>query len=105
MRIVFVGASALTVMAARMMAERGYQIVVIDKDESRLLALGDTLDCGRISGDATRPIVLKEADPANTDFLFCLTGSDQANIIASLVGRSLGFQRVVTRIDDPDFQP
>jgi trk system potassium uptake protein TrkA len=104
MRIVFVGASALTVMAARLMADRGYQIVVIDKDESRLLALGDTLDCGRISGDGTRPIVLKEADPANTDFLFCLTGSDQANIIASLVGRSLGFQRVVTRIDDPDFE-
>ena len=36
--------------------------------------------------------------------LFCLTGSDQANIISSLVGRSLGFGRVVTKINDPEFE-
>jgi len=48
--------------------------------------------------------VLREADPEHTDVLFCLTGSDQANIIASLVGRSLGFGRVVTKINDPEFE-
>jgi trk system potassium uptake protein TrkA len=104
MRIAFVGASAVTVMAARMIAERNHEVVVIDKDDVRLKSLADQIDCGKIHGDGTRPIVLKEADPAGTDILFCLTGSDQANIIASLVGRSLGFRRVVTRIDDPDFE-
>ncbi len=104
MRVVFVGASALTVAAARMVAGRGHEVVVVDSDEARLRTLGDDLDCGRIHGDGTRPLVLKEADPAGTDFLFCLTGSDQANIIGSLVGRSLGFRRVITRIDDPDFE-
>lgn len=104
MRVVFVGASTLSVISARMMAEHGHEVIIIDRDESRLAPLGDMLDCGRIHGDGTRPLVLKEADPAETDFLFCLTGSDQANIIASLVGRSLGFRRVVTRIDDPEFE-
>jgi trk system potassium uptake protein TrkA len=104
MRIVFVGASVLTQMAARMIAERNNEVVIIDKDESRLRELGDQIDCGKIHGDGTRPMVLKEADPAATDILFCLTGSDQANIITSLVGRSLGYRRVVTRIDDPDFE-
>jgi trk system potassium uptake protein TrkA len=104
MRIVFVGASAAAVIAARMTIEHGHEVIVVDRDAERLEALGDDLDCGRIHGDGTRPLVLKEADPEGTDFLFCLTGSDQANIIASLVGRSLGFRRVVTRIDDPDFE-
>jgi trk system potassium uptake protein TrkA len=104
MRIVFVGASALTLMAVRMIAARGHEVIVIESDETRLKALGDDVDCGRIHGDGTRPLVLKEADPAGTDFLFCLTGSDQANIIGSLVGRTLGFRRVITRIDDPDFE-
>lgn len=104
MRVVFVGASAITLMAGRMLAEQNHEVVIIDKDDSRLRALADQLDCGTIHGDGTRPLVLKEADPATTDLLFCLTGSDQANIIASLVGRSLGYQRVVTRIDDPDFE-
>lgn len=104
MRIVFVGASVVTMMAARMIAEGDHEVVIIDTDESRLRALADQLDCGMIHGDGTRPNVLKEANPAATDILFCLTGSDQANIIASLVGRSLGYRRVVTRIDDPDFE-
>lgn len=104
MRIVFVGTSAMTLMAARMIAEHGHEIVIIDKDEARLHSLADKLDCGRILGDGTRPTVLREANPAATHLLFCLTGSDQVNIIASLVGRSLGYRRVVTRIDDPDFE-
>jgi len=104
MRIVFVGAPPLTLMAARMIAERNHEVIVIDKDESRLRAVADQLDCGTILGDGTRPTVLKEADPEGSDILFCLTSSDQTNIIASLVGRSLGYKRVVTRIDDPDFE-
>jgi trk system potassium uptake protein TrkA len=36
--------------------------------------------------------------------LFCVTHDDQANIIASLVARSLGFQRVVTKIEDPELE-
>jgi trk system potassium uptake protein TrkA len=104
MRIVFAGASAIAVAAARIIARRGHDVVVIDKEDARLEALAEGLDCGRIHGDATRPAVLKEPSPAECDFLFCLTGSDQVNIIASLVGRSLGYRRVVTRIDDPEFE-
>jgi trk system potassium uptake protein TrkA len=37
--------------------------------------------------------------------LFCLTENDKVNLIAGLVGRSLGFKRVVTRIEDPEFEP
>jgi trk system potassium uptake protein TrkA len=47
---------------------------------------------------AAGPNILREVNPEQTDFLFCLTDSDQANVIASLVGRSLGFKRVVTSI-------
>ncbi len=47
--------------------------------------------------------MLQETDPAHTDFLFCLTGNDQTNIIASLIGRSQGFKRVITGIEDPEF--
>jgi trk system potassium uptake protein TrkA len=43
-------------------------------------------------------------NPEQTDILFCLTDSDQANVIASLVGRSLGFKRVVTSIRDVQFE-
>ena len=61
------------------------------------------LDCGLVHGDGSRPAVLSELGPGNTDFLFCMTESDQDNILAALAGKSLGFDRVVAMIEDPDF--
>ena len=83
---------------------RRHEVVIVDRDRETLATLSDSLDCGLLQGDGTRPAVLREADPKGTEFLFCLTGSDQVNLIASLVGRSLGFRRVVTRIEDPEFE-
>jgi len=104
MRAVFIGASALSVMTARFLLSRGHDVVVIEKDKEAIDALSAELDCGFLHADGSKPAVLREADPEHTDVLFCLTGSDQANIISSLVGRSLGFGRVVTKINDPEFE-
>ena len=104
MRAVFIGASALSVMTARFLLSRGHEVVVIEKDKEVIDALSAELDCGFLHADGSKPAVLREAGPEHTDVLFCLTGSDQANIISSLVGRSLGFGRVVTKINDPEFE-
>ena len=104
MRAVFIGAGAIAVMTARTLAKRGHEIVIIERDKARIDALAEELDCGFIHGDGSRPAILREADPERTDFLFCLTSNDQSNIIASLVGKSLGFKRMVTRIEDPEFE-
>lgn len=104
MRAVFIGAAAMTLMTARILLKRGHEVVIIEQDMGRIDALAEEIDCGFIHGDGGKPAILREADPDNTDFLFCLTGHDQSNIIASLVGRSLGFKRVVTRIEDPEFE-
>jgi trk system potassium uptake protein TrkA len=48
--------------------------------------------------------VLRDAEPENTDVLFCLLESDQINILAALIGRSLGFGRVVPRVNERQFQ-
>ncbi len=104
MRVIFVGASRLTLHTARLLLERGHDVVVIEKVRELAASLNGMLPCGVIQGDGSTPAILKEADPANSDYLFCVTDNDQTNIIASLVGRSLGFRHVVTRIDDPEFQ-
>ena len=103
MRAVFVGASPATLAAVRVLLERNHEVVIVEQDREVIESL-DELDCGVLHGDGSRPAILKEADPENTDFLFCLTTNDQTNIIASLVGRSLGFSRVVTRIENEEFE-
>jgi trk system potassium uptake protein TrkA len=104
MRVVFVGASSLALTAARLLVERGHEVVFVDLLREKLDALSDVLDVGLLHGDGTRPDVLREADPKATHVLFCLTPSDQVNLIASLVGRTLGFPRIVTRIEDDEFE-
>jgi trk system potassium uptake protein TrkA len=104
MRIVFVGAGELSVNTARLLVERGHEVVIIEADRDRIEELSEELDCSFLRGDGSRPHILREADPKHTDLLFCLTDNDQNNIIASLVGRTLGFSRMVTRIQDPDFE-
>ncbi len=104
MRFVFVGSGSLAVLTGRMLAERGHEVVMIERDRALIDQLNDELDVGFIHGDGTRPAILREADPDASDLLFCLTGDDQANIIASLVARSLGYRRVVTKIEDPELE-
>lgn len=104
MRAVFVGASTLAVTTARRLLAGGHEVVIVDNDRERIDALSAELDCGFLHGDGSKPALLREADPQSTDWLFCLTGNDQTNILSSLVGRSLGFRRVVTKIEDSEFE-
>lgn len=104
MRAVFIGAGELTRLTAQQLLKNGYEVVIIEKDKARVDELSTDMAAGFIHGDGSKPSILREATPAATDFLFCLAGNDQYNIIASLVGRSLGYKRVITRIEDPAYE-
>jgi len=104
MRAVFTGTTPLSVMTARILLRRGHEVVMIERDKERIDILNEELACGFLQGDATRPDILKEADPSITNVLYCLTNNDKTNIISSLVGKSLGYPRVITRIDDLQFE-
>lgn len=104
MRILIIGAGSLGERTTRLLIGRGHELVLVDHDEARIDTLAGELDCGLIRGDGTRPAVLKEVDPERVDAMLCLTSSDQTNLIAGLVGRSLGIDRVITRVDEDDFE-
>lgn len=104
MRIVFIGASRLARLTAHLLLEDHHDVVIIEQDPEKAESLSAELACGVLHGDGSTPSILREADPAASDYLFCLTSNDQTNIIASLVGRSLGFKHIVTRVDTPEFE-
>lgn len=104
MRVVFVGASSLAVATAEHLLQVEHEVVIIEKDKAVIDALMAQIDCVFIHGNGSKPAILKETGPSSIDVLFCLTKSDEANIIASLVARSLGIKRVITRIEDQEFE-
>jgi len=104
MRIAFVGAGEMAVRTAQRLIGDDHEVIIIERDEAKIEELSDELDCSFLHGDGTRPDILRQVNPKETDLLFCLTDSDKDNVIASLVGRSLGFRRCVTRIENPDLE-
>jgi trk system potassium uptake protein TrkA len=104
MRVAIIGATPLAVQSAQLLVQRRHDVILVDRDKERLEQLGDELDCGFVHGDGSKPAILKELAPETIDILLCLTNDDQDNILAALVGRSLGFTRVVPKITDPEYQ-
>ncbi len=102
MRIVFSGASPLTIITAKTLIRQGHEVIVIEVDKEKIDQISEELDCSFLNGDSTKPAVLSQVDPKNSDILFCLTNSDQMNVITSLLGRSMGFKRVITSIENTD---
>lgn len=103
MRVVFIGAGDLTVETATLLIDRKHEVVIIEEDKEKVTELSDLLDCSFLHGDGSKPHVLEDAGPKHTDILFCLTDNDQHNIIAALVGRSLGYRKIVLQIHDADY--
>jgi len=104
MRVVLVGAGALATLTAQQLLKHEHDVVIIERNKARIDELSSDIGAGFIHGDGSKPAILREADASATDFLFTLTGNDQTNIISGLVGRSLGFKRIVTRIEDPTYE-
>jgi trk system potassium uptake protein TrkA len=104
MRVAFVGAGEMSLRTAELLIARGHEVIIIETSRDKIDEITDDFDCSFLHGDGSKPAIFREVGPEQTDALFCLTDNDQANLIASLVGRSLGFKRVITRIQDPEFE-
>lgn len=102
MRIVIVGGSKFGLATAEQMIEHGHEVVLVDKDRTKLERLCEQLDCGLIEGDGTSPAVLREAYSGENDLLIALTNASDDNILAALVARSVGFGRVIPQIISPE---
>lgn len=105
MRIVFSGASPTAIVAAQQLIKQGHDVVIIEIDKEKIDEISENLDCSFLHGNSGKPSILNQVEPKQCDLLFCLTDNDQANIITSLLGRSMGFDRVITGIEDEDMAP
>ncbi len=89
MRIVILGAGQVGTSVAEALASEANDITVVDKDRQRLSILADRLDIRTVTGDASLPSVLTEAGIDDAEMLVAVTQSDQTNLVACKIARSL----------------
>lgn len=105
MRILIVGASRIGVAVAQNLIPDNHSVVLIDQDKEKLDRLSETMDCGMVVGDGTSPAIIREAmADEDVDVLLALSNQDQDNILAALVGRSLGIERTIPQITNPELK-
>ncbi|MDP2809162.1 MAG: Trk system potassium transporter TrkA [Rhodocyclaceae bacterium] len=89
MRIVILGAGQVGASVAEALASEANDITIVDQDAARLAELADRIDVRTVSGNAAYPSVLREAGIEDTDLLVAVTQSDQTNLVACKIARSL----------------
>jgi len=79
LRAVVVGSGRTGLRTARLLDERGHDVVVIERNPERVQALVDTHTVTIIEGDATNPSVLQQADLGAADIVMAMTDTMGTN--------------------------
>lgn len=103
MKIIIAGAGDVGFHLAKLLANEGHDIVLVDKDNVRLKQASASLDVSIVKGNSTSYKVLEEADVQNSDLLIAVTSSEEANLTTSMIGKHLGAKQTIARIQNVEY--
>ncbi|MFQ5466201.1 MAG: potassium channel family protein [Thermodesulfobacteriota bacterium] len=103
MRIVITGGGSMGRATAETLVNAGHEVILVEENMEVCERLATELDIMVCCGDATRPDILEKASIEKADLVLALSGNDQTNLITALVAREYGAERVIVRLDDPEF--
>jgi trk system potassium uptake protein TrkA len=89
LRTVIAGGGRVGSRTARLLDDRGHDVVVIERDDDLIDALVDERVATIIEGDATRPSVLEQTDLERTDVLAALTADAGTNLAVCMAAERL----------------
>lgn len=102
MKVLIMGCGRVGEQVARLMANEGHEVVVIDVDARALERLGASFKGQRVVGVGFDRDVLIAAGIEDADAFAATSSSDNANIIAARIARNVfRTPRVVARLYDP----
>ncbi len=103
MRIIIAGAGGVGSHLAKMLSSENHGIVLIDVDEDKLRQIGSSYDLMTLHGSATSINLLKDASIQRSDLFIAVTEKEETNITASILGKQLGANKTIARIDNQEY--
>lgn len=102
MKVIVMGCGRVGEQVSRLMQDDGHQVVIIDRDPAALARLGPAFKGRTVRGVGFDRKVLIEAGIEQADAFAAASSSDNANIVAARIARSIfRVPRVVARLYDP----
>jgi trk system potassium uptake protein len=104
MRILILGAGQVGASVAEALASEANDITIIDQNREALADLADRYDVRTLAGNAAYPSVLRDAGIEDADMLVAVTQSDQTNLVACKIARTLfNVPTRIARLRSSDF--
>ena len=103
MRVVIVGAGKLGYTIAELLSSEKIEVVVVDKDESQLTAVKETLDVMTLNKSGTNPTTLDDPDINRAEIFIAVTSTDEVNMVACILAKKHGIKHTIARIRDMQF--
>jgi trk system potassium uptake protein TrkA len=101
-RFVVMGAGEVGFHLARSLSRDGHRVTVVELDPSRQRRVEEELDVSVVAGNGARPPVLEAAGVDRCELFMAVSSSDEANLTAALLAKSLGAARTVVRVGIAD---
>jgi trk system potassium uptake protein TrkA len=103
-RTTIVGGGDVGEQLARLLGPRDLLDRLIERDRARCQELAEQLDKVQIlHGDGTNLAFLREEQIGRADALLAVTGSDEANLMTSLLAREVGVSHVYALVHRPGY--
>jgi len=104
MNLIIVGAGEVGYHLASRLSQEKMDVVVIEKDESKVKRVIDNLDVQTIHGSGSSVEILKQAGIEDADILIAVTNSDEVNMISCLVASAQSKVPIkIARIRNPEY--
>lgn len=103
MHILVIGAGTIGASIAEMLCAHRHSVVFIEKDPEVGEELDAKIDALYIPGNAALSSVLFQAGALRADLCIAATGSDETNLLAASIAKSMGTRRVAARISTAEF--
>ncbi len=103
MKIFIVGGGGIGRALAGQLSHDGYELTLIDREESVVTGLGNSMDIICLQGNGASYATLKDMNANEADIFISVTDSDELNILSCFTAHMLGAKHTIARIRDIDY--
>ncbi len=104
--VLIVGGGNIGFKLASALENRSMNVKLLDMNSDRCEFLAEHLDKTIVlHGDGTDKEILEEENVQDLDAVITVTGSEETNILSSLLAKSLGAAKCITRINKSEYMP
>jgi trk system potassium uptake protein TrkA len=103
MYIIIAGGGKVGYNLTKILAEKGHEVTLIEKDKTRYLELAEEMGDAVLWGDACEVALLRDAGCNRANVVVAVTGDDEDNLVVCQMTKAMFIEkaRTIARVNDP----